>query len=292
MSGPILLRGRRRRAAEAAADPLRQVITGRRERIIIYIILTVLMVLFAFPLYAAVVRSLQINGIGNYISLFTDPVGGVTIWQTYFNSFAIGIMHATIVVVVSTTSGYALSKLQFRGREVTFAGVLLFLAIPGVAILVPVYYITEQLGLFNTYIGVALPEAALTIPFGVLLMRNYGRNIPDSLMEAASLDGAGHYRVFWNVFLPLSRPAIVNLTVLCFIWSLQDFLWPSFIFTDPNLASAAQAVQTFAGVLGQGAADVAKYNASLVLLAIPGAVIAIFGLRFIINGLTAGGTKE
>jgi raffinose/stachyose/melibiose transport system permease protein len=291
MSGAPLS-ARRRRIAEESSNPLRRIASGRRERVILYVILTVLGLLFAFPLYSAVVRSLQINGIGNYISLFTDPVGNVTIWQTYFNSFAIGIMHATVVVIVSTTAGYAFSKLQFRGREAGFAGVLLFLAIPGVAILVPVYYITQQLGLFNTYIGVALPEAALTIPFGVLLMRNYGRNIPDSLTEAASIDGAGHLRVFWSIFLPLARPAIANLTILCFIWSLQDFLWPSFIFTDPDLASAAQAVQTFANVLGQGAADVAKYNASLVLLAVPGAVIAIFGLRFIINGLTAGSTKE
>src|SRR5690606_5822413 len=184
------------------------------------------------------------------------------------------------------------SKFVFRGREVGFALVLLFLAVPGIAILVPVYSITQQLGLFNSYLGVGLPEAALTIPFGVLLMRNYGRTVSDSMIEAAQLDGAGHFRTFWSVFLPVARPAIVNLTVLCFIWSLQDFLWPTFLFTDPNMATAAQAVQTFANALGRGAADVAKYNASLVLLAVPALLAVLFGLRFIVNGLSGGGDKE
>jgi len=281
---------RRRRRGE---DPvLQRVASGRLERTMIYLALIVLVVLFGFPLYSAIVRSLEVNGIGNYISLFTEPTGSVNIWQTYLNSFIIGAIHAAIVVTVSAMAGYAFSKFVFRGREVGFALVLLFLAVPGIAILVPVYSITQQLGLFNSYLGVGLPEAALTIPFGVLLMRNYGRTVSDSMIEAAQLDGAGHFRTFWSVFLPVARPAIVNLTVLCFIWSLQDFLWPTFLFTDPNMATAAQAVQTFANALGRGAADVAKYNASLVLLAVPALLAVLFGLRFIVNGLSGGGDKE
>lgn len=271
---------------------LHRMASGRLERTLIYVALLVLVVLFGFPLYSAIVRSLEVNGIGNYISLFTEPTGSVNIWQTYLNSFIIGAIHAAIVVTASTTAGYAFSKFVFRGREIGFALVLLFLAVPGIAILVPVYSITQQLGLFNSYLGVGLPEAALTIPFGVLLMRNYGRTVSDSMIEAAQLDGAGHFRTFWSVFLPNARPAVVNLTVLCFIWSLQDFLWPTFLFTDPNMATAAQAVQTFANALGRGAADVAKYNASLVLLAVPALLAVLFGLRFIVNGLSSGGDKE
>ena len=289
-TGPTRKRSRNSRDAET--NPLMRIISGPRDRLIIYAVLIVFAIAFVFPLYSAINRSLQINGIANYVALFTEPIGQTTIIATYLNSFAIGAIHAAITVTVSVTAGFAFSKLDFRGRELSFAVVLLFLAVPGIAILVPIYHLTQQMGLFNTYLGVALPEAALTIPFGVLLMRNYGRNISDSLLEAASLDGAGSYRSFWHVFLPLARPAVANLTILCFIWSLQDFLWPTFIFTDPKLATAAQAVQTFANQLGQGAADQAKYNASLVLLAVPAAIFVIFGLRYIVNGLTAGSTKE
>jgi raffinose/stachyose/melibiose transport system permease protein len=285
--------GRKRLRVSGVEDnPLGRIVTGLPERVVIYALLLVLAILFVFPLYAALVNSLKVNGLQNYTSLFANPLGGVPIWQTYLNSLAVGCVHAAVVVTVAATAGYAFSKLQFRGREVLFSAVLLFLAVPGIAILVPVYSITQTLGLFNNYVGVGLPEAALTIPFGVLLMRNYGRNIPDSLIEAAGLDGAGHFRVFWHVFLPLSRPALANLTILCFIWSLQDFLWPAFLFTDPHLATAAQAVSTLSNSLGRGASDLGRYNASLVLLAVPAVLFVLFGLRFIVNGLTSGSTKE
>lgn len=282
----------RRRRRRSGDDALSLIVTSRTDRAVIYGLLIVMGVFFAFPMYAAVAKSLQINGFQNYVGLFTDPIGSVPIWQTYLNSLAIGVVHTVIVLFVSTTAGYAFSKLHFRGRDASFSIVLLFLAVPGVAIIVPVYRITQELGLFNNYIGVGLPEAALTIPFGVLLLRNHGRNIPESLFEAASIDGAGPWRMFLHIFLPLSRPAVVNLTILCFVWSMQDFLWPAFIFTDPRLASAAQAVQTFSNALGKGVGDIAKYNASLVLLALPAVAFVLFGLRFIVNGLANGAMKE
>lgn len=283
---------RRAKRQEASANPMRMIITRGPDRAVIYALLVVMGLLFAFPLYALVAKSFQGFGIQNYLTLFTHPINGVTIFSTYVNSFAIGVLHATLVVTISTTAGYALSKLRFRGRELSFAAVILFLAVPGTALIVPVFHITHQLGLFNNYLGVALPEAALTIPFGVLLMRNYGRNVDDSLMEAAKLDGAGHFRAFWHVFLPLSRPVVVNLVVLCFIWSLQDFLWPSMLFTNPNKTTAAQAVASFSNVLGRSPEDFGRYNASLVLLAVPAVLLVLFGLRFIVNGLTAGATKD
>jgi raffinose/stachyose/melibiose transport system permease protein len=282
----------RSRARQGLDSPLRMVITSRGERVTTYALLILMAVMFAFPLYAAVQKSLEVNGWRNYVYLFTDPIGVVPIWQTYINTFVIGLLHAALVLAIATSAGYAFSRLRFRGREVTFSLVLLFLAIPGVALIVPVYRITQELGLFNTHLGVALPEAALTIPFGVLLLRNQGNSMPGSLFEAASIDGATHLRKFVSIFLPIARPALINLTVLCFVWSLQDFLWPSFVFTDPNMVSAAQAVQAYAGSLEQGPAEIAKYNASLVVLALPAVAIVLFGLRFLVSGLTSGASKE
>jgi ABC-type glycerol-3-phosphate transport system permease component len=285
---------RRRRLGKSTIDdnPMKMVITNGADRWIIYGLLIVMGLVFAFPLYAMVAKSFQGFGIDNYISLVTNPVGEVPIFLTYVNSFVIGLFHAAFVVTISTTAGYALSKLQFRGRELAFAGIILFLAVPGTALLVPVFHITNQLDLFNNYLGVALPEAALTIPFGVLLLRNFGRNVPDSLIEAAKLDGASHFSVFWHIFLPLARPAVVNLIVLCMIWSLQDFLWPSMLFTNPDVTTAAQAVSSFSNQLGRSPEDFGRYNASLVLLAVPAVLFVVFGLRFIVNGLTSGSTKD
>lgn len=283
------MENKKEKADDAA---LRGIITSRKDRVILWILLGLLALCFLFPMFAAIVKSFEINGLGNYWALFTEPIGSVPIWLTYVNSLAIGALHAIIVVSIATLAGFAFSKLVFAGRDVYFSLVLFFLAVPAVALIVPVYRVTQEVGMFNTYLGVALPEAALTLPFGVLLMRNAGKNVPNSLMEAARLDGAANGRVFFSVFLPLARPSVVNLTILCFVWSMQDFLWPSFIFTDPNKATAAQAVQTFSNSLGRGVADLAKYNASLVLLAVPAVFFVVFGLRFIVNGMSSGAVKE
>ena len=191
-SAPVLPKRRSGKSSEAESNPLRRIITGRRDRLVIYVLLVLFAIAFVFPLYSAINRSLQINGFANYISLFTEPIGQTTIFATYVNSFGIGAIHAAITVTVSATAGFAFSKLIFRGRELSFAFVLLFLAVPGIAILVPIYHLTQQMGLFNTYLGVALPEAALTIPFGVLLMRNYGRNIPTRFSRQAVSTGRDH----------------------------------------------------------------------------------------------------
>ena len=271
---------------------LSRTITSRRDRVVLHVVLGLMAVVWAFPLYAAVRRSLDVNGLGNYVSLFTDPVAGLSIPRTYLNSLLVGAVHATLVVAVSTAAGYAFSKVDWPGRELAFTVALLFLAVPAAAMIVPAYRIDNGLGLFDSYLGVGLPEAAVTIPFGVLLMRNYGRTVPDALIEAARLDGAREVRVFRSVFLPLCRPAVLNLTVLCFVWSLQDFLWPSIFLRDRGLTTAAQAVMSLNTGLGAAPADIARYNASLVLLAVPAVLVVLLGMRQIIGGLTAGATKE
>lgn len=264
----------------------------RRDRALLQGLLAVLALVWAFPLYSAVKASLAVDGFHNFVSLFTDPLGGVPIWRTYVNSLVIGVIHAAVVVSVSTLAGYAFSKLKFPGRDAIFYGTLLFLAIPGTAILVPLYYVTLQLHLFNNYLGVALPEAALTIPFGLLLMRNFGATVPDALIEAALLDRASHLQIFRRIFLPIARPAVINLTILCVMWSLQDFLWPLIFFTDPKLTTASQAVSLFHTTLSESPLDTARYDASLVLLAVPAVLLVVFGLRFITSGLTSGAVKD
>ena len=251
---------------------MRMIITKGPDRVVIYLLLIVMGLLFAFPLYSMVAKSLQGFGIQNYISLFTRT----------------GRRRADLARPTSTPSRSASSTHHRRGHLHNGRLRVLQAAVPRPRTVVrcgdplprgsghrpdragiphhqparPVQQLSRR----------RAAEAALTIPFGVLLMRNYGRNIDDALIEAAKLDGAGHFRMFWHVFLPLARPVVVNLIVLCFIWSLQDFLWPSMLFTNPDLTSAAQAVASFSNVLGRSPEDFGRYNASLVLLAIPAAL--------------------
>ncbi len=267
-------------------------IARRRDAIILGSILLVMAVVWLIPIFSALNRSLVFNGLENYTSLLTEPIGGIHIWQTFLNSGIIALGHATLVVGISSLAGFAFAKLDFPNRDLIFYLAIICLAVPGTAIIVPLFRILGTLGLLNTYWGVILPETALTLPFGVLLMRNYFGNLPDTYMESATIDGAGMFTVFRRIYLPLARPALIPLGVLAMMWSFQDFLLPLMFITDPKLTTAAMAVSSFQEYLSFTPDNIGRYNAALVLLAIPALVLIVFGQRFITQGLTSGGIKE
>jgi ABC-type glycerol-3-phosphate transport system permease component len=132
----------------------------------------------------------------------------------------------------------------------------------------------------------------LTLPFAVLLLRNHADGIPDELIEAARIDGANHAMIFRRVFLPLSRPALINLGALCVVWSVQDFIFSSLLLTNASSNTAAQAVQSIQAAFSPTPIEHSQYLAALMLLAVPAIVIVVLGLRFITQGMTAGGVKE
>ncbi|AHG47874.1 hypothetical protein RLEG12_15070 [Rhizobium leguminosarum bv. trifolii CB782] len=264
----------------------------RHERFAMTAFLVVLAGLWSLPLIAAVARGFAFNGVQNFIDVLTLDIGGVSLLRTYFNSFVIAITHALVVVAISALAGYGFTFFEFRGKEAFYSLVLIFMAVPLTSILIPLFFITREANLRDTLVGVALPEAAMTLPFGVLLMRNYAESLPRTLIEAALIDGASHCRVFLDIFVPLSKPALINLGALSIMWSLQDFLLPSLFLTDVTQTTAAQAVLRFKEVLGATPTGIGRYNASLVLLAAPALLVVLFGLRFITQGLTAGGVKE
>lgn len=264
----------------------------KRERAIMFALLAMLAVLWALPLIAAVARAFAFNGVQNFTDVIFNDIGGISLARTYANTFVIAIIHAFCVVVVSALAGYGFYIFEFRLKTVFYFTVLVFLAVPATSILVPLFFITRELGLRDNYLAVALPEAALTLPFGVLLVRNFAEEIPRSLIEAAAIDGASHPRIWREIFLPICKPALINIGALSMMWSSQDFLFPSLFFSSPEMTTAAQAVLRFKEYLGATPDDIGRYNASLVLLAVPALLIIVFGLRFITNGLTSGGVKE
>ncbi len=263
-----------------------------REKWLMYALLFIMAALWALPLIAAVVRGFAFNGIQNFTDVIFDDIGGISLGRTYFNSFVIAIMHALLVVIVSALAGYGFYIFEFKFKTVAYFVVLVFLAVPATSILVPLFFITRELGLRDSYLAVALPEAALTLPFGVLLVRNFAEEIPRSLIEAAAMDGAEHPRIWREIFVPICKPALINIGALSMMWSMQDFLFPSLFFSSSEMTTAAQAVLRFREYLGATPDDIGRYNASLVLLAVPALLIVLFGLRFITNGLTSGGVKE
>jgi len=290
---PAAGRGRKRTAMHTEElNPLAMLRSRRRDRVIIQIVLVVLTLWWIFPLAVAVSSSLGFGGLQNYVAVLTQPLNGVYLGLTFVNSASIAVIHAVVVCVVSALAGFAFSRLEFPWREQIYYAVLIFLAVPGTAIIVPVYYISGTLGLFNTPFGVALPEAALTLPFGVLLMKNFADGLQASTFEAAAVDGANTWQIFRRIYLPQVRSPLINLAILSIMWSFQDFIFPSLLLRTPEFTTASQAVQTIRGAFGATPQQNAEFFAALVLLSLPAVLLVTFGLRWVSRGLTSGGSKE
>lgn len=279
-----------RRPAERS--PLELLKARPRDRILMQVILIALALWWLFPLWTAVRKSIEFGGFDNYVSLLTQPVAGMWLARTFVNSLVIALVHAALVVVTGATAGFAFSRLQFPGRDWIYTGVLMFLAVPATALLVPVYYITGTLGMFDSPFAVAFPEATLTMPFGVLLIKNFADGLPGSMFEAATLDRASTFQTFRYIFLPQIRTPLINLSILSIMWSFQDFLFPSLVLRSPEQATSAQAVSLIQGAFGTTPQQESQFFAALVLLALPAVILVTAGLRWIRTGMTAGGTKE
>ncbi|MEO8011053.1 MAG: carbohydrate ABC transporter permease, partial [Dokdonella sp.] len=162
----------------------------------------------------------------NYRQLFDrDGMG-----HYLFNSAFIATSMTLLSLAFNLSAGYAFAKLPFRGRERTFKMLLGALVIPGQVAMIPLFLLMKQLGLVNTYGGVIVPGLAGI--FGIFLVRQYARSIPDELLEAARIDGAGEMRIFLRIVLPLLKPIIVTLAIFTFLASWNDFMWPLIILSD------------------------------------------------------------
>ena len=147
-------------------------------------------------------------------------------------------------------AGYAFAKLRFPGRERLFRALLAALVIPGQVAMLPLFLMLKQLGLINTYWGVIIPGMASV--FGIFLVRQYALSIPDSLLDAARIDGAGEFRIYWSLVLPLCRPVLVTLAIFTFMGTWNDFLWPLIVLADDDLYTLPVAL---ANLLGEHVQD-------------------------------------
>lgn len=274
------------------ASPLHRLRQRPRDSAVVYAILLIGAALWLFPLITMVRESVQYGGIHNYLTVLTSDYNGVNLIRAFANSMLIAAMTVALTCGIGLLAAYAFSKIDFPGRELTYHITLLLLSVPAIAVMIPVYWITGNLGMFNNPLGVSLPEVVLTLPFAVLLLRNYADGIPGVMIEAVRIDGASHMQVFRHIFVPLCRPALVNLAALCVVWSVQDFLFPSMLLNDADQTTAAQAVQTIKAAFGPTPIQTSQYFAALMLLAVPAILIVVVGLKWITQGITAGGVKE
>src|SRR5690606_11509341 len=150
--------------------------------------------------------------------------------RNFLNSLLVAGAITIGSLLVNTLAGYAFAKLRFRGRDRLFQLLLAALVVPAQVAMLPLFLLMKQLGLVNSYAGVVLP--ALASVFGIFLVRQYARSIPDELLEAARIDGAGEWRIFFSIVLPMLKPVLVTLAIFSFMAAWNDFMWPLIVLTD------------------------------------------------------------
>jgi multiple sugar transport system permease protein len=204
-------------------------------------------------------------------------------------------MNSTIVAAAITAGnlvfapmlGYALAKLRFRGKRVLLLLVLATMMLPAAATLIPLFVLMSQLDLVNTYAGLILP--AIAGPFGVFLTRQFFSGLPDELIEAARIDGAGEFRIFWRIAMPLAAPVLATLGILTFLGAWNAFIYPLVMAQEPEMYTLPVALATFA--TGQFQADHGMLMAGSVLLVLPVLAIFILMQRWITEGIATTGLK-
>ena len=192
-------------------------------------------------------------------------------------------------VFLDSLAGYALARLRFPGRRAIFGAVLAVMAVPGVVLLIPKFLVLKQLGLYNTYPALILP--LLVDAAGVFIMKQFFESVPVSVEEAARIDGAGVFRTFWSVVLPMARPALITLTILSFQGSWNEFPHTLVAVQDPALFTLPRGLADLvSGSLGAGTQYPLKLGAAL-LATIPVAVIFVIFQRYFVRDANDGSDK-
>jgi multiple sugar transport system permease protein len=218
----------------------------------------------------------------NYRQLF----GNVGMGRYLFNSLAIATLATLISVSFNVMAGYAFAKLRFRGREAMFKAMLAALVIPGQVAMLPLFLMLKPLGLINTYGGAIVP--AMASIFGIFLVRQFARGIPDDLLEAARIDGAGEFRVFLTIVVPLLGPVLATLAIFSFLGSWNDFMWPLIVLTDDALHTLPVAL---AGLSREHVQDSELMMAGSVVTVLPVLLVFLILQRQYMAGLMAGSVK-
>jgi multiple sugar transport system permease protein len=211
------------------------------------------------------------------------------IGRAFLNSAIISVGTVILVVLTSAMAAYPLARMRFRGRNLIFAVLVGTLMIPNAVVLVPQYILTQRLGWLSTYQGLIVPEAAMTFAFGVFLLRQFFLTMPAELEDAARIDGAGPWRIFTRILLPLSQPALGALAIFAFRSAWNDFLWPLIAVNKPEMFPLPVAL-----ALLRGAYSSESYGpimAGATLSALPLLVVFLVANRRIIEGTRVSGLK-
>lgn len=274
--------------------------TALAWQVALYALLIALALFYVYPFLVQLATSVktEADAAADPVSLVPDPLTWSAYARLFLRSdFPVWFANSAVVTVLITAgrvffdslAGYALARLRFRGRGVVYAGLVAVMAVPTVVLLIPKFLVINQLGIYDSYAGMVLP--LLVDAAGVFIMKNFFESIPASVEEQARIDGAGTFRIFWSVVLPMARPALVTIVILSFQGSWNELSHFIVSAQSPSLTTLTKGVASLAsGQLSQGSQYPIKLAAAA-LMTVPVAVVFFVFQRRIMNA-SEGAVKE
>ena len=221
--------------------------------------------------------------LGNYQRVWQDlPFG-----QWLFNSVFITIIQTICNVFFSSLAGFAFARLDFPGKNIIFNLLLASLMIPGIILLVPKFILLNEFRLVNTYAGLTLPSLVSVV--NIFLMKQFFETIPKDLEEAALIDGCSYFRIFWQIFLPISKPALAAVAIYTFQGSWNEFLWPVIVTTTRDMFTLPVGM---AFLKNEFSVQWPLLMAGTILISLPTLVIFMIFQRYFVQGVASAGLKE
>ena len=268
------------------------------KKTILYVVLTVLALLTAYPfwwmLIAATRRSATILTtpppfwFGDaLLKNYTDLMKAIPFWRAGFNSLLVAAISTVLVLFFCSLAGFGFAKYDFKGKNALFAIMLATLMIPEVLGVIPSYMLMRWLGWLNTYLPLIVPGAAPA--FGIFWMRQYITGaVPREMLDAARLDGAREFRIYWTIVLPVIRPALATLAIITFLGKWNDFFWPLLILKDQSKYTLPVALASLQNLSGQ---ELGVQLLGSTIAIVPILLLFLLAARQFMAGLTAGAVK-
>lgn len=216
--------------------------------------------------------------------LKTDGTG--MMWRWTINSVIVGVVQTVVTVLLSSWAAFAMSRIPFRGKKVIFILILAGLMIPMESIVVPLFNMIVDLGWVNTYHALIWP--GMMLPLAFLILKQFIDAIPEELMEAAKIDGAGLFTIWWKIVWPLSRSSMAAVSIFIFVQSWNNLLWPMLVAQETSMMTLPVGIPTFQSNF---ATDLAVPMASNVLASIPALIVFLLFQKHIIKGISMTGIK-
>lgn len=263
-----------------------------------YVLVLFLAAVFVFPFVIMVTTAFKVSGeifssppellprqwtLDNFYSALTE----VPFWRYLGNTAFVAVLSVLGTLIASPLVAYSLSKLNWPGRNLLFITVLATMMLPPQVTLIPIYMMWNGLGATNSYIPLIVP-AFLGTPFFIFMIRQFLMQVPNELIEAAKMDGASELFIYWDIVLPIARPALVTSAVFQFVWTWTDFLHPLIYLNDEEHYTLSVGLYSF---LGDHGVQWGPLMASCVLFTLPAVIIFIVGQRYFIGGVAAGALK-